>query len=90
MSIDSFSVLSIDFLFNQKLFCSIHSFSVLLMWQIYLNYHQRMGILPLKKRVNRDKCSFACALYATLHYSKVIISLNLKVIPICSPFRLLP
>ena len=28
------------------------------MWQIYLNYHQRMGILPLKKRVNRDKCSF--------------------------------
>ena len=29
------------------------------MWQIYLNYHQRMGILPLKKRVNRDKCSFA-------------------------------
>ena len=22
------------------------------MWQIYLNYHQRMGILPLKKRVN--------------------------------------
>ena len=29
------------------------------MWQIYLNYCQRMGILPLKKRVNRDKCSFA-------------------------------
>ena len=29
------------------------------MWQIYLNYHQRMGILPLKKRVNRDKCIFA-------------------------------
>ena len=29
------------------------------MWQICLNYHQRMGILHLKKRVNRDKCSFA-------------------------------
>ena len=29
------------------------------MWQICLNYHQRMGILPLKKCVNRDKCSFA-------------------------------
>ena len=28
------------------------------MWQILLDYHQRMGILPLKKRVNRDKCSF--------------------------------
>ena len=28
-SIDSFSVLSIDFLFYRKLFCSIHSFSVL-------------------------------------------------------------
>ena len=26
--------------------------------QIYLNFYQRMGILPLKKRVNRDKCSF--------------------------------
>ena len=29
------------------------------MWQIYLNCHQRMGTLPLKKRVNLDKCSFA-------------------------------
>ena len=29
------------------------------MWQIYLNYHQRMRILPGKKRINRDKCSFA-------------------------------
>ena len=29
------------------------------MWQICLNYHQRIGILPLKKCVNRDKCSFA-------------------------------
>ena len=29
------------------------------MWQIYLNYHQRMGILPLKKRVNRDNYIFA-------------------------------
>ena len=29
------------------------------MWQIYLNYHQRMGILPLNKRVNHNKCSFA-------------------------------
>ena len=28
-------------------------------WQIYLNCHQRMGILPMKKRVNNDKCSFA-------------------------------
>ena len=28
------------------------------MWQIYLNCHQKMGILNLKKRVNRDKCSF--------------------------------
>ena len=28
------------------------------MWQTYLNYHQGMGILPLKKRVNRNKCSF--------------------------------
>ena len=28
-------------------------------WQIYLKYHQRMGTLLLKKRVNRDKCSFA-------------------------------
>ena len=28
------------------------------MWQIYLNYHERMGILLLKKRVNRDKCKF--------------------------------
>ena len=27
-------------------------------WQIYLNYHQRMGILLLKKHINRDKCSF--------------------------------
>ena len=26
--------------------------------QIYLNYHHRMGILLLKKRVNCDKCSF--------------------------------
>ena len=24
-----------------------------------MNFYQRMGILPLKKRVNRDKCSFA-------------------------------
>ena len=23
-----------------------------------MNFYQRMGILPLKKRVNRDKCSF--------------------------------
>ena len=29
------------------------------MWQIYLNYHQSMGILTLKKRVKRDKYSFA-------------------------------
>ena len=29
------------------------------MWQIYLNCHQMMWILPLKKRVNPDKCSFA-------------------------------
>ena len=29
------------------------------MWQTYLKYHERMGILPLKKRVNRDKCNFA-------------------------------
>ena len=29
------------------------------MWQIYLNYHERKGILPLKKRVNRDKYNFA-------------------------------
>ena len=29
------------------------------MWQIYLNYHQRMEILPLKNRINCDKCSFA-------------------------------
>ena len=28
------------------------------MWQMYLNYHKRMRILPLKKRINRDKCSF--------------------------------
>ena len=28
-------------------------------WQIYLKYHQRMGILLLKKSVNRDKCSSA-------------------------------
>ena len=28
------------------------------MWQIYLNFYQRMVILPLKKRVNWDKCSF--------------------------------
>ena len=28
------------------------------MWQIYLNCHQKMGILNLKKRVNCDKCSF--------------------------------
>ena len=27
-------------------------------WQTYLNYHQRMGILLLKKHVNSDKCSF--------------------------------
>ena len=26
---------------------------------MYLNFYQRMGILPLKKRVNRGKCSFA-------------------------------
>ena len=26
--------------------------------QIYLNFYQRMGILPLKRRVNCDKCSF--------------------------------
>ena len=32
--------------------------TVLWIWQIYLNFYQRMGILPLKKRVNRDKCSF--------------------------------
>ena len=29
------------------------------MWQMYLNCHQRMEILPLKKRVSCDKCSFA-------------------------------
>ena len=29
------------------------------MWQIYLNYHQRMGILPPKKSVNHNKYSFA-------------------------------
>ena len=29
------------------------------MWQIFLNCHQRMGMLPLKKRVNHDECSFA-------------------------------
>ena len=23
-----------------------------------MNFYKRMGILPLKKRVNRDKCSF--------------------------------
>ena len=28
-------------------------------WQIYLNYHQRMGILLLKKRAHCDKCSLA-------------------------------
>ena len=28
-------------------------------WQIYSNYHQRMGILLLKKCVNHDKCGFA-------------------------------
>ena len=28
-------------------------------WQVYLNYHQRMGLLPLKKHVDCDKCSFA-------------------------------
>ena len=28
-------------------------------WQIYLNYHQRIGILLLKKHVNLDKTSFA-------------------------------
>ena len=27
--------------------------------KIYLNYHQRMVILILKKRINCDKCSFA-------------------------------
>ena len=27
-------------------------------WQMYFNYRQRMGILPLKKRVNRDNYSF--------------------------------
>ena len=27
--------------------------------QIYFNYHQWMGILHLKKRVNYGKCSFA-------------------------------
>ena len=32
-------------------------------WQIYLNYHQRMGILPLKKRVDYAKCSFATKLH---------------------------
>ena len=32
------------------------------MWQTYLNYHQRMGILPLKMRVNRNKCSFTTKL----------------------------
>ena len=32
------------------------------MWQTYLNYHQRIGILPLKKRVNRNKCSFSTKL----------------------------
>ena len=29
------------------------------MWQIYLNFHQSMRTLQLKKRVNRDECSFA-------------------------------
>ena len=28
-------------------------------WQRYLNYHKMIGILLLKKRVNRDICSFA-------------------------------
>ena len=28
------------------------------MWHKYLNCHQKMGILNLKKRVHRDKCSF--------------------------------
>ena len=28
-------------------------------WKIYFDYHNRMIILLLKKRINRDKCSFA-------------------------------
>ena len=28
-------------------------------WQKYFNYHQGLGILPLKKRKNCDKCRFA-------------------------------
>ena len=57
-----FSSIDNHFLFYQ-FFCSINSFSVLLIaflfsrYGIYLNFYQRMGILPLEKRVNRDKCS---------------------------------
>ena len=48
----SYSPLSIAIL---QYIVYIHILYILL----YLNYHQGMGILPLKKRINRNKCSFA-------------------------------
>ena len=64
MSIDSFSVLSIDFLFYRKLFCSIDSFSVHSIAFLFYKYGKYIWI-SIKgweyypwKSVNRDKCSF--------------------------------
>ena len=73
-SMDSHSVILISNLFYQQPFCSIESqslfyqqkicsienmFLMIEQWQIYLNYNQRMGMLPLKNCKSRDKCSFA-------------------------------
>ena len=70
-SMDSHSVILISNLFYQQPFCSIESqslfyqqkicsienmFLMIEQWQIYLNYNQRMGMLPLKNCKSRDKC----------------------------------
>ena len=51
-------------------------------WSSNLNFYQRMGILPLKKNVNRDKCSFATkhlTFWAFIYRSDSSLSMK----PIC-------
>ena len=54
------------------------------------SFATKQRLLLMRSFAINEPRSQARALYATLHYSKVITSLNLKVIPNCSPFRLLP
>ena len=58
----SHSVIMIANMLQQTYFIHRKYFLSVLMieqWQVYLKYHQKMGLLPLKKPVSRDKCKFA-------------------------------